>query len=119
MIVSFQKTVRAITEAVLWEWIGPDSVTSAGPVAEFVMAQHSRMPDYLRLPLMSLTLLCDSWPVWLGFGRPLHGLPMDQRCRVLAAWKRSRVGFRRKLIKFYESLVVFGWAAEYQDHRDG
>jgi hypothetical protein len=119
MIGWFQKTVRAITEAVLWERIGPEGVALVGPVYGFVLAQHSRMPDYLRLPVLALTLLCDSWPLWLGYGRPLHNLPLDQRRTVLSAWKRSRIGFRRNLIKFYDSLAVFGWAAEEQERLHG
>jgi hypothetical protein len=119
MFGCFPKTVRAITEAVLLDRIGPEAVARAAPVSAFVLGQHSRMPDYLRLPLVTLTLVCDSWPLWLGFGRPLHRLPVDQRRRVITAWKGSRFGFRRSLIKFYESLAVYGWAAECQEHFNG
>jgi hypothetical protein len=119
MMGSFRQTVRAITEAVLFDRLGPEAMALAGPVSSFVVAQHSRMPDYLRLPLIALTLLCDWWPLVLGFGRRLHSLPLDRRRPVLSAWKGSRVGVRRNLIKFYESLAVFGWAAERQEDFDG
>jgi len=115
----FPKAVRAITEAVLLDRIGPEAVALAGPVSGFVLGQYSRMPDYLRLPVLTLTLLCDSWPLWLGFWRPLHRLPLEQRRLVIASWKRSRVGFRRSLIKFYESLAVYGWAAGCPEHLNG
>jgi hypothetical protein len=115
----FPKTVRAITEAVLWDRVGPEAVALAGPVSAFVLGQYSRMPDYLRLPLLMLTLLCDSWPLFLGFWRPLHSLSLELRRPVIASWKHSRFGFRRSLIKFYESLAVYGWAAEYPDQRNG
>ena len=81
----------AITEALLYERIGPEAVSMAGPVSAFVVAQHSRMPDYLRLPLIMLTLVCDWWPIVFGFGRSLHSLPLDQRRQVLSAWKGSRI----------------------------
>src|SRR5262249_43584021 len=104
MLGCFDKTVRAITESVLRERIGPDAIAHAERVSEFVLGQHSRMPDYLRMPLVTLTLLCDSWPLVLGFWRPLHRLPVEERRAVIAAWKASRFGVRRSLIKFYESL---------------
>jgi hypothetical protein len=114
MILSFRKAAGAITEAVLAERAGPGAVSSAPSVAEFVLAQHGRMPDYLRAPLVVLTCLCDLWPVF-GFGRPLHRLQIHDRRRVVVAWRRSRLGFCRNLIKFYESLAVYGWASERPD----
>lgn len=119
MMARFEKTVRAITEAVLWARMGPEGVALVGPVSGFVLAQCARMPDYLRLPLFALTLLCDSWPLFLGFLRPLHHLPLDERWRVISAWKRSRLSSRRSLIRFYESLTVYGSVAETQEGSDG
>jgi hypothetical protein len=119
MIGAFPTTARAITEALLSEWIGPAGEDLADSVSEFVVAQHARMPDYLRLPLIVLTLACETWPLGLGYWRPLHRLPLDQRRRVIGAWKRSRLGFRTNLIKFYESLAIFGWASECQERSHG
>lgn len=114
----FPKRALAITEALLCDRIGPEAVPLAGPVSAFVVAQHSRMPDYLRLPLIVLTLVCDWWPIVFGFGRSLHSLPLDQRRRVLSAWKGSRICACRNLVKFYESLAVFGWATQRSEHSD-
>jgi hypothetical protein len=80
-------------------------------VATFVLAQHRRMPDYLRLPFWCLTLLFDAWSLPLT-GRPFHRASAAQRSRQLRAWKSSRLGFRRDFIKFYESLALFAWYSE-------
>jgi hypothetical protein len=118
MLGYFPRTVRAITEVVLLERIGPDATARAGSVCAFILGQHSRMPDYLRAPLVALTLICDTWPLLLGFWRPLHRLSVDQRRAVIAVWKGSRIGFMRSLIRFYEGLAVYGWAAECRDTVD-
>ena len=77
----FPQRALAITEALLCDRIGPEAVPMADSVSAFVVAQHSRMPDYLRLPLIVLTLVCDWWPIVFGFGRSLHSLPLEQRRR--------------------------------------
>jgi hypothetical protein len=77
----------------------------------FLLDQHRRMPDYLRLPFRCLTLLFDAWSLPLT-GRPFHRASAAQRSRQLRAWKNSRLGFRRDFIKFYESLALFAWYSE-------
>jgi hypothetical protein len=81
------------------------------PVARFLLQTHARIPDYLRLPLRVLTLVFDAWGV-ITAGRPFHRLPLEARRRQVAAWKGSRLGFRRDLIKFFEALAVFGIYSE-------
>jgi len=81
------------------------------PVAHFLLQTHARIPDYLRLPLRVLTLAFDAWGV-VTAGRPFHRLPLEARRRQVAAWKGSRLGFRRDLIKFFETLAVFGIYSE-------
>ena len=87
-------------------------------VARFLLATHAKMPDYLRLPFVVLTLALDLWALPTA-GRPFHRLPHEGRLRQLRAWRTSRLGPRRDLIKFYETLAVFGWYAEVygQDYR--
>ena len=36
------------------------------------------------------------------------------RRRQLLAWKGSALGFRRDLVRFYESLAVFAWYANVE-----
>ena len=114
MLLSFDATVSALAESIIRERCRGDGAAARGspePVARFVLATHARMPDYLRLPLRSLTLGFDAWPL-LSAGRPFHRRPHEHRWRQIQAWKDSRLGFRRDLIKFYETLSIFGWYAE-------
>ena len=80
-------------------------------VSQFVLEQHARMPDYLRWPLLLVTLAFDSYPC-LFRGRPLHHLPVALRSRYVEGWRTGWFGVQRDLVKFYESLAVFGWQAE-------
>jgi hypothetical protein len=105
----FEHSVRGIVAAILREEGGGEA--DVGAVSRFVLDQHGRMPDYLRMPLMLVTLAFDTYPCVVR-GRPFHCLEMSDRPRFLRAWKQGRLGVQRDLIKFYESLTVFGWQAE-------
>ncbi len=76
----------------------------------FVLAQRGRMPDLLRPPIVAVTLWfgCESV---LRRGRLFHRLPPRLRTSQIHAWKQSRFGVCRNLVRFYESLVVFGYAS--------
>ena len=109
----FEQTVRAIVEAVLADRGIVMEPAAVGRVARFVLDQHGRMPDYLRTPLLSLTLVFEAWPIATGRGvKGFSGLSLERRKAVVGAWRRSKLGPRRDLIKFYESLGVFGRPAE-------
>ncbi len=110
--MSFEKTVSALAGAIADQRCGP--AASAVPherVADFVLAQHGRMPDYLRLPLKTLTLVFSLSSV-ITSGRRFHRLSSERQRRQVARWKRSWLGPCRDLIKFFESLVIFGCYAE-------
>ncbi len=79
--------------------------------ARFVLAQHARMPDYLRLPLKVLTLL---FVVWSGFPRlaSYRSLDPDSRWRRTARMRGSSFGPFRELIRFYEGLAIVGFHEE-------
>jgi len=120
MIVSFHATIAALADSIIREHCGDagdDASQVRDAVAQFLLGQHGRMPDYLRLPLMCLTLVFDAWPL-LYAGRPFHRLSHKRRWRQIRAWKQSKLGFRRDLVKFFETLTVFGWYSEVcrQDH---
>ncbi len=68
-----------------------------------MLRQHERLPDYLRAPLLGATLGFDLLGL-LGAGRPFHQLPPQARQRQIQAWKNSRFGFKRELLRYYESL---------------
>ena len=114
MFLSLQKTVSALTESVIREQCG--GAKTAGPrasqaVARFLLETHVRMPDYLRLPLTCLTMVFEMWslPFW---GTPFHRLPDKKKWEQIQAWRDSSLGFRYNFIKFYTTLIVFGWYAE-------
>ena len=73
-------------------------------LTRFVLSQHGRMADFLRLPLTVATLGFDL--SGCARGRPFHRrLPAD-RLRQVAAWKHSGAAARRDLIKYFESLAM-------------
>ena len=110
--MSFKKTVLALADTIASQRCGPTtSGVSRERVADFVLAQHGRMPDYLRLPLKILTLVFSISSV-VTSGRRFHRLSDDRQCRQVSRWKNSRFGPCRDLMKFYESLVIFGSYAE-------
>ncbi len=125
--LGFRLAVSALVESILHERCcqngavtcegGPqatDPAEAVRQVVEFVLKQHARMPDYLRLPLTVLTVVFDAWSIPFS-GRLFHRLPRERRWRQVSAWRRSRLGFRRDLVRFYETLAVFGWyAAAYE-----
>jgi hypothetical protein len=122
MLLSFDRTVAALAEAIIRERCAgadPGAAHAGEAVARFLLATHARMPDHLRLPLTCLTLGFDAWALPTA-GRPFHRLPPERRWRQIRAWKDSALGPRRDLIKFYETLTVFGWYSELygQDYAD-
>ena len=114
MLLSFQCTVSALAYSIIWERCGKAGNSLDFPnnrVVRFVLEQHARMPDYLRLPLAGLTLAFDAWAIPFT-GHSFHRLPHERRWRQILAWEGSALGVRRDLIKFYERLVIFGWYTE-------
>ena len=117
----FRRAVSAVTLSILRERCGCPG-QGEDPRHErvvcFILAQHARMPDYLRLPIVWVTLLLDVWAI-ASAGRPLHRLPHQRRWLVIRAWSRSRLAFQRDLIKFFESLTIFGWFAQHHERWPG
>ena len=64
------------------------------------------MPDYLRAPMLAATLGFDAAGIFSG-GKTFHGQPPELRRRQIAAWKNSGSGFKRDLIRYFESLATF------------
>ena len=111
MSLSFEYTASAICYSIIHQRCQPTSSLLAFPhneVVGFVLQQHSRMPDYLRLPIVVLTLVFDLWGILQG-GALFHRLPHSVRWHQIDLWQSSPIGFCRDLIRFYESLTVFGW----------
>ena len=77
----------------------------------FVLDQHARMPDYLRLPLKVLTLIFVRWS---GFPRlgSYRDLDADRRGGRIEGMRRSVLSPFRDLIRFYEGLTIYGFHEE-------
>jgi hypothetical protein len=117
-VPSFEATVAALVESIIRERCSatyPGGPSAHEPVVRFLLATHAQMPDYLRLPFRILTLTFDLWPLPRA-GATFHRLPHPARWRQVRAWQGSALGFRRDLIRFYETLAIFGWYAEVYGH---
>ena len=106
----FEDTVSALTYSLIHEHGGPPYSALHNPVVRFVLEQHGRAPDWVRVPLLVLTCVFDLVAV-VGTGHAFHRLTPDRRRRRLRAWRTARLGVCRDLVRFYESLVVFGWTS--------
>lgn len=102
----FYRAASAICYSIARERCGADIAFPANRVVRFVRAQHARMPDYLRFPLRTLTVLFDLGAI-VTSGRRFHRLDHARRWRRIERWRRSRLGPCRDLVRFYEALVVF------------
>ncbi|MGO8676024.1 MAG: GMC family oxidoreductase N-terminal domain-containing protein [Limisphaerales bacterium] len=74
-------------------------------LARFILAQQASLPDYLRTPIRAATLGFDL----AGFfraGKPFHAQPPGKRRSQIEAWKNSRLGVQRDLMRYYESLAI-------------
>ena len=106
----FEDTVSALTYSLIHEHGGPPYSALHNQVVRFVLAQHGRAPDHLRGPLLVLTCAFDLMSIVVS-GQPFHRLTPDRRRRQLRAWRTARLGVCRDLVRFYETLVVFGWTS--------
>jgi hypothetical protein len=113
VILSFRYTVSALCYSIINQRCESTSSALAFPhneVVQFVLQQHSRMPDFLRFPIVFLTLVFDLWGIVQG-GSVFHRLPPETRSCQINSWRSSPLGFCRDLMRFYESIAVFGWYA--------
>jgi hypothetical protein len=110
----FQSTVSAIVYSILRERFQPADPGRGFPrnrAVRFLLEQHGRMTDYLRWPLVVLTIVFD-WSSLPRHGRRFHRLDPSRRAGRIEAWRTSPLGPCRDLIRFYDSLVVFYWYSQ-------
>jgi hypothetical protein len=112
----FEDTVSALTYSLIREHGGPSFSPLHNRVVRFVVEQHVRTPDYLRLVLLLATCAFDLCAVVFA-GRPFRRLPPERRRRPLVAFAGARIGAFRDLVRFYETLVVFGWTSMRHERR--
>ena len=107
----FASAVSALVYSTITERCGAAADGETFPhnrVVRGVLAQCGALPDHLR-PLLAIgTLLLDASTL-LRRGRPFHALGHAERWRRMEGWRASRLSAFRDLLRFYESLAVFGW----------
>lgn len=108
---------EAVASAMCYSFIGAyfaEAAHQPGPVwnrtTGFVLRQHARMPDYMRAPLVALTLLFDLCCL-VTTRRSFRSLGPAARWRKIENARRSSLGHFRDLVRFYESLAVMGFHA--------
>src|SRR5262245_47804660 len=111
---AFENAVSALCYAFIREHFGARAGVPGrawNGAVRFVLAQHARMPDYLRLPLRILTLAFVYWSAFPHLGS-YRVLDPDRRRSRIARMRRSVLGPFRDLIRFYEGLAIFGFYEE-------
>jgi hypothetical protein len=111
----FGAAVSALVYSTITERCGATADGGSFPhnrIVRGVLAQYGALPDYLRPPLRWATLALDASTL-VPTGRPFHALEHPERWRRMESWRASRLSVFRDLLRFYESLAVFGW---YEQH---
>jgi choline dehydrogenase-like flavoprotein len=75
-------------------------------LTQFVLSQHARMAEYLRAPLIAATLGFDVMSL-VRHGCRFHKLPPLLRGGQLEAWRKSSIGIKRDLARYFDSLALF------------
>ncbi len=104
----FENTVSAICYSLAGDQFEcGDEALDARPNAavRFTLAQHAAAPLWLSLPLILLTVVFSLQCLVTG-GRLFHQESRARRRAQLDAWQTSRLGLRRDLVRFYQSLAV-------------
>lgn len=109
-LASFEGTVSGLCSSiVLARCQAPAAQLEARQpeLVRYVMGQHDRMPDHLRLGFRILTLCFDLMGV--AYGGRFHGASHAARWRQIEAWRGAPIATIRDFIRFYESLAVYYW----------
>lgn len=111
MMQLFESTVSAMAYSLVREECRIHTrgrETELNRVVAFTLGQRGRMPDWMGLAFVILTLgFCGQ--SLLFHGALFNRLDHEQRWEQILAWRNSRLGVRRNFIRFYESLAVLGW----------
>ena len=107
----FSETISALCYSILDDLEGPCGridYIRRNNVVRFALEQHARMPDFLRAPVMVVTVLF-SLHGFLKTGVPYQRHSPALRRVHLLSWKVSRLGFKRDFVRLFESLTRLGW----------
>ncbi|MBF0426211.1 MAG: hypothetical protein HQL66_10390 [Magnetococcales bacterium] len=110
-MLNHQATLTALVDTLLRDrclTAGEDPAVWTEAITPFVTQQRAKMPPLTGAAVRLLTLLLDAWPIARGT-RPFHRLAPAERQAVTAAWRASRLGPCRDLLRLHDSLVIFAW----------
>lgn len=86
-------------------------------LTQFVLRQHATMPDYLRAPMIAATLGFDVFAL-LQKPRSFHSREPAVRKKQISAWKNSRIGVKRDLVRYHESLATLALYSRTEQQSD-
>ena len=104
----FHSTASAIVYASVSSTALPSSHRRLNWVVSFVLHQQAAMPDFLRFPIIALTLVFDLFGLFLFFGF-FHKQCLRRRQIQLEFWRNSSFGPCRDFVRFYDSLATLAW----------
>ncbi len=105
----FQATVSALCYSILRERCPAAETERSFPhnmTVRFVLDQHGRMVEFLRLPLACVTV-AFGWSSILRYGKTFRRLEHHDRWKHVEAWRNAPLAVCRDLVRFYESFVIF------------
>jgi hypothetical protein len=114
-MLNFRNTVSALTYTMIQDHFGQleGGATVANKVSAFVACQIKQMPDYMSPVVYLLTLMFDAFPL-IMLQAPFHRLDNARRQELVSLWQQSPMPLTGDFVKLYQTLVVFGWYAQYQ-----
>ncbi|HVU38617.1 MAG TPA: GMC family oxidoreductase [Opitutales bacterium] len=83
----------------------PELAPPYNDLADFILREEARMPDYLRGPVKLATLGFDL-AGWLTLGTAFHRAAPAQRAKLIRAWKNAATSAQRDFVRFHESLTA-------------
>jgi hypothetical protein len=81
------------------------SVGDTAAISAAIIAHQKLMPDYLQIAMQVLTWMFDVWGFVLT-GSRFQNMDAANQAVQVDSWKKSRFGFRRDFVRFYESMFL-------------
>ena len=102
-------TVSGLVEAVIAAEVGRAEVSDLPHVTEtgeILLARITQMPPHLSLGMLTLVLSFDRY-CRTRAGKRVADLSIQDRQRMLTAWKNAPIGPLRQFVQFYEKMGTF------------
>jgi hypothetical protein len=110
-----RRTLRALAEVVAPQ--PPGLPVDHDAIVEMVDVFVAEMPRFLQVAFpIGLWLLEIGTRIWGGTLRRFSKLDRARRDRYVRGWVRSRLGFRRDLIKGVKGLILFAFYSDRRVH---